>query len=382
MSTSVFSPLQCALMRPAVAALASFLLSNSDVGAQTVGYSYDELGRLKTTTYNQSKTTAYSMDAAGNRVQVSTTLDTVAPSVPTGLTDVVFSSTQVNLSWAASTDNFAVASYRVYRGGSLLSIVAAPVTTYADMSVSQGSTYVYTVSAVDFAGNASAQSAPLTVPILDTIPPSAPGTPTFSSVTSNAATANWAAATDNVAVGSYEYQLNAGAWINVGNTLTTRLTGLALLTTYSFGVHAKDTNGNVGPATTGSFTTSAITDNATITVGGASTGPRGLGFSASESLGSVSPTTTSNGYTYLTVYNTDFCPTSGPQSGTCGPQGATVSIGGFTADPGSGWLISANGFNGATAQRSFAAGVTTWFWPSVYFNFPATGTTTVTLVHR
>jgi hypothetical protein len=46
-----------------------------------------------------------------------TVVDQTAPTVPSNLTAVAVSSTQINLTWTASTDNFGVAGYRIYRAG-------------------------------------------------------------------------------------------------------------------------------------------------------------------------------------------------------------------------------------------------------------------------
>ena len=83
--------------------------------------------------------------------------DTQAPSVPTGLTATVVSSSQINLSWNAATDNVGVAGYTVYRNGS--PVGPAMSTAYQDTGLSVNTTYSYTVSAYDAAWNASAQSA-------------------------------------------------------------------------------------------------------------------------------------------------------------------------------------------------------------------------------
>jgi chitodextrinase len=64
---------------------------------------------------------------------------------------------QVNLAWVASTDNIGVAGYKVYRGTSLIATVTT--TNHSDMGLSPSTTYSYSVSAVDAAGNISAQSA-------------------------------------------------------------------------------------------------------------------------------------------------------------------------------------------------------------------------------
>ncbi len=88
--------------------------------------------------------------------------DTQAPSAPTGLTATASSSTRVDLSWSASTDNVGVTNYLVYRGTSLLATIGA-TTTYADTSVAASTSYSYTVKARDGAGNLSAASNTATV---------------------------------------------------------------------------------------------------------------------------------------------------------------------------------------------------------------------------
>ncbi|RFC35542.1 MAG: Matrixin [Candidatus Nitrotoga sp. SPKER] len=94
-------------------------------------------------------------------------VDNLSPTLPTGLTATPVSSTQINLSWTASTDNVGVASYKVYRGGSL---VGNPTTTsYNDTGLTASTSYSYTVAACDAANNCSAQSTPVsaaTMPII------------------------------------------------------------------------------------------------------------------------------------------------------------------------------------------------------------------------
>jgi hypothetical protein len=83
--------------------------------------------------------------------------DTTPPSVPTGLSATAISSSQINLSWTASTDNVGVTGYNVFRGGT--KIGTAPSTSYQDAGLSASTSYTYNVSAYDAAGNTSAQSA-------------------------------------------------------------------------------------------------------------------------------------------------------------------------------------------------------------------------------
>ena len=84
--------------------------------------------------------------------------DTDPPSVPTGLAASAVSSTSIELSWSASTDDAGVAGYRVYRDGSEVAYVTG--TQHADTGLSPSTTYAYTVTAEDAAGNVSAPSAP------------------------------------------------------------------------------------------------------------------------------------------------------------------------------------------------------------------------------
>jgi hypothetical protein len=94
---------------------------------------------------------------ASNGVSFTVQADTTPPTVPTGLSAVAASSSQINLSWNASTDNVGVTGYNVYRGGTLIG--TSTTTAYSDTGLSASTTYTYTVAAFDAAGNISAQSA-------------------------------------------------------------------------------------------------------------------------------------------------------------------------------------------------------------------------------
>lgn len=88
------------------------------------------------------------------------TADTTAPATPTGLGASV-NGNSIALHWNASTDNVGVTGYRVYRNGVLVTTVAA--TSWTDTGLATSTTYSYRVSAIDAAGNESAQSAALSV---------------------------------------------------------------------------------------------------------------------------------------------------------------------------------------------------------------------------
>src|SRR5207302_867202 len=124
--------------------------------------------------------------------------DTTPPSVPTGLTANAVSSSQINLSWTASTDNVGVSGYRVYRGGT--QIATTSTTSFTDTGVLPSTTYSYTVAAYDAAGNVSAQSSPAsaTTPAPpDTTPPTVPTGLTANAVSSSQINLAWTASSDN-----------------------------------------------------------------------------------------------------------------------------------------------------------------------------------------
>src|SRR3954462_10738631 len=73
--------------------------------------------------------------------------DKTPPSTPGALSATLTSSSQVNLTWSASTDDVAVAGYRIYRSGVSLATVGN-VTTYQDIGLSSSTTYSYSVQAL------------------------------------------------------------------------------------------------------------------------------------------------------------------------------------------------------------------------------------------
>ncbi|MCU1378635.1 MAG: hypothetical protein JWN29_1618, partial [Acidimicrobiales bacterium] len=86
--------------------------------------------------------------------------DTTAPSVPSGVTATAASSSQIDVTWTASTDEVGVTGYTVSRDGTAAATVTG--TSWSDTGLAAGSSHTYTVDAVDAAGNRSAASAPAT----------------------------------------------------------------------------------------------------------------------------------------------------------------------------------------------------------------------------
>ena len=90
--------------------------------------------------------------------------DTQAPTVPAGISWQAISTSEIILSWTASTDNVGVTGYSIYRDGTLINTSAT--NSYSDSGLSASTAYTYTVSAYDAAGNASSQSSPISATTL------------------------------------------------------------------------------------------------------------------------------------------------------------------------------------------------------------------------
>ncbi|MGH7158349.1 MAG: fibronectin type III domain-containing protein [Candidatus Saccharimonadales bacterium] len=191
--------------------------------------------------------------------------DTEAPSVPTGLQAATQSSSQIDLSWTASTDNIGVSGYKVYRDG--VQVATASGTSYQDTGLTPETAYSYTVSAHDGAGNNSAQTAPagattLAPPSPDTTPPSIPAGLSAQAVSASQIDLSWTASTDDGGSGVKNYRVFSSTdnitFTLAGSPTTTSFshTALSAGTTYYYYVQTEDNAGNVSAS---SATVSATT---------------------------------------------------------------------------------------------------------------------------
>ena len=90
--------------------------------------------------------------------------DTQPPTVPTGLRATGETSNSVGLSWTASTDNVGVAGYYVYEvnGSGSTQLGSTTATSFNATGLNPSTSYTFSVSAYDAAGNVSAASASIT----------------------------------------------------------------------------------------------------------------------------------------------------------------------------------------------------------------------------
>ncbi len=140
------------------------------VGSTTATAFTDTLGLQPNLTYYYAVAAfdeARNYSAQTPVTAASTLRDTQPPTVPQNVVPAAPSATQINLTWLPSTDNVAVYAYRIYRGTSsqtLTLIGSSAVPSYSDtLNLRANQTYYYAVAATDASGNASANSAVVSI---------------------------------------------------------------------------------------------------------------------------------------------------------------------------------------------------------------------------
>lgn len=170
--------------------------------------------------------------------------DTTPPTAPTNLHAASIGTTEIALTWNAATNNIGVVSYEVYNGSQLAGTTNS--TSYTIKALTPHTSYSFTVTALDAAGNRSTPSNSLVVRTnaapVDTDPPTAPTGLQLLSATPASLTIAWNASTDNIGIAGYEILLNGSVAASTANTTYT-LTGLNAATSYTILVRAFDAAG-------------------------------------------------------------------------------------------------------------------------------------------
>lgn len=182
--------------------------------------------------------------------------DTTPPTVPGPTTVAEITETSVRLTWTASSDDVGVTEYEVSHYET--DVVWRHTTPINEISISglrPSRTYGFSVRAVDAAGNSSPGNGlfRVTMPPGDSQPPTAPGLPVATELTSTSVWLTWSPSRDNVYVNRYEVVSITPAGNVVVGTVpqhppigpATRVGNLTPGTTYTFAVRAVDDAGNV-----------------------------------------------------------------------------------------------------------------------------------------
>jgi fibronectin type 3 domain-containing protein len=249
------------------------------------------------------------------------------PTAPSNLVATAPSTTQVNLTWTASTGSAGIASYQVFRDGNGAALAQPTGTLYSDTSVVAGTSYTYVVKAVDTSGNTSPASntASVTTPAATT-----PEQPTIS-ITSPSATGIYTTTASTVSVSgttSDSVEVTTVTWANSTN--------------------------NTGGTATGTTTWSIPS----ITL---ATGPNIVSITASDP----------SGLTASTKITIIYAPAATPPSITIAAPSAsgayasttsTVAISGTASDPAGVTSVTWTNKQGGSGT---ATGTTTWSIPAV-----------------
>ena len=245
---------------------------------------------------------------------------------PTGLAASAVTTSSATLSWAAVTG---ATGYNLYQNGSLVSLGAATTTPITGLTLN--TTYAFTVSAVDGAGEA-AQSAALNVTTLA-------GAPTLTSVTApttTGATLTWAAVTGAT---GYTVYANGTSIGTASAGATTYVDSAESPGTYvGYTVAVTNAGGLSGPSNAIALVTTPSTPTAASTTATGTT---------------VSWTGQTTGTTWA-VYNSGVLVSSGVTIGGSGTA-PTATITGLTA--GTTYNFTVKGTQTATSTVSAASGV-------------------------
>ncbi|MFO1306058.1 MAG: fibronectin type III domain-containing protein [Burkholderiales bacterium] len=214
-----------------------------------------------------------------NYITVTTGGDTTPPGVPTNVAATTTSTSSIKITWTAATDNMGVTAYYVERcqnaGCTAFAQIGSVTGTYYTSSgLVAGATYQYRVRAVDAAGNLGGYSAVVaattSLTAVDKTPPSVPGSPSATAITSTSVDLKWTPSTDDVGVSGYILERCRGQgckwYAQVAKTATPNFkdTSLSSSTTYRYRVRAYDAAGNIGRYST----TSTIKTPSAIAIAG------------------------------------------------------------------------------------------------------------------
>jgi len=228
-----------------------FHLNGTNWGAEDTTNTYSVSWDTTGVAPGQYSLTATARDAAGNAttatpvsVTVDAPPDSTPPSIPGTFTAQVDSSSEISLNWAASTDNVGITGYDIFRNGGFMATTTT--TSYQDTNLAPLTTYTYTVTARDAAGNESMPATSVSVATLappDTTPPSIPTGMTGTMLAPSAVALSWEASTDNVQVAGYHVMRNNVA-LATTSTPSYQDSVLSSGFTYTYTVKAYDQAGN------------------------------------------------------------------------------------------------------------------------------------------
>jgi len=256
-ATQALDSIRLAACQPYVGAIFNFLIADEPVlaGWQSGPLWVDRTQKASFPAFQQAIAAASggTLDCASLKGG-QPSADFMPPSAPTNLAGQPQTGPlRVDLSWSAASDDASAITYRIYRDGSWVGTTTA--TSWTNSAVSEAKTYIYSVRAIDAAGNLGDASSPLTVTTPDLTAPSAPAAFAAQAASNpGRVVLSWQASTDNVGVSAYEVSRN-GTVIGSAATESYTDSSAAGVTGYTYSVVALDAAGNRSASATVFLTT-------------------------------------------------------------------------------------------------------------------------------
>jgi O-glycosyl hydrolase/fibronectin type 3 domain-containing protein len=311
--------------------------SGNQVTSGLTGTTYSNTGLLSGTAYYYL---VEAVDSNGSSVpsnQATAATTAVIPAAPTNLTATTASSSQINLSWTATTTPGTI-TYSVYRsttsgftaGSGNLVTSGVSGTTYSNTGLTGSTAYYFLVEAVNTAGSSPASNqatATTTAPA-----PAAPTNLTATTASSSQINLSWTASTTSSVTYSVFRSTTSGFTPGSGNQITSGLsgttysnTGLSSGTAYYYVVEAVNSAGSSAPSNQATATTTAVAPTAPtgLTATAVSSGQINLSWTASTGSGTIT-------YSIYRSTTSGFTPGSGNLV-TSGVSGTTYSNTGLSA---------------------------------------------------
>ena len=175
-STQILDSVRLAACQPFVGGFFNFLLFDEPAltGWQSGAYWADRTPKDSLAAFRQAigEANAGTVDCAALKGGPPSG-DFMPPSVPQNLQAAPqVAPLRVELAWDAATDDASAVSYRVYRNGAFVATTAA--TTWTHANPAEGTTYTYSVRAIDSAGNLGDASTPVSATTPDQTAPTPP----------------------------------------------------------------------------------------------------------------------------------------------------------------------------------------------------------------
>ena len=248
----------------------------SNTGSTSTTYSDTGLSSSTAYAYRVSAINGIGTSSPSNISSATTSQAPTAPQPPTNLSANTISSSTINLSWTAPSDNggSAITGYMIERStdagstwSTIVSNTGSTGTTYSNTGLSPRTAYTYRVSTINGIGTSMPSNIASATTSTQMFPPQPPTNLSATAISSSQINLSWSAPGNNGGSPIVGYKIerstNGGAWStivsNTGSTSTMFTnTGMLPLMTYSYRVSAINGIGTSMPSNVASATTQLI----------------------------------------------------------------------------------------------------------------------------